>query len=439
MRTELPVEHRLLTTARWRLAAWTLLAFLVLEVLIMGAAYAAVYQDLYRLDRQVVEEEWSGKRPEVLRLEAGRAVEAGVDRRAELVATWVWDAQGRLLKRDNHLLGTGRSLRTLLPLQGQIRAAREAGRAVWTTCVWQGTPLLIGTDPVYDHSRLAGSLQSAYSLTRTRQALQAAVRADVAILSGSLVVAVPLAFLVAGRAVGPIRSAMEAQRRFVQDASHELRTPLAVLRATLELAREDPDPAAVRAGIGEALVEVDYLGTFVGDLATLARAESGATPLQQGPVDLAALAVEVLAAMETLPACRDLRLEAGGCGPPVEVCGDARRLRQLVYILVDNAVKYNRPGGWVALRVAAERNQVLLEVADGGRGIPAAELPLVRRRFYRGRGRGEVSGSGLGLAIADWIVHAHRGRWRIRSREGQGTTVEVWLPRRAGRRPPGCG
>jgi signal transduction histidine kinase len=110
---------------------------------------------------------------------------------------------------------------------------------------------------------------------------------------------------------------------------------------------------------------------------------------------------------------------------------DPDRIEQVLVNLLDNAIKYSRPGGAVTVKVSAEHDQtVLVRVCDDGIGIPAQDLPYVGRRFYRAdkaRSRTE-GGSGLGLAIAHALVQAHGGRLWLESREGQGTAVSFTLP-----------
>ncbi|MFD1733099.1 sensor histidine kinase [Deinococcus malanensis] len=117
--------------------------------------------------------------------------------------------------------------------------------------------------------------------------------------------------------------------------------------------------------------------------------------------------------------------------PGVRVCGDPDRLRQLILILLDNALKFTPAGRSVDLIVLEDQNHVLLVVQDEGAGIPAADQAHVFERFYRadpGRGR-DPGGTGLGLPIAAWIVEQHGGRIELKSGEGQGTRVEVTLKR----------
>ena len=235
-------------------------------------------------------------------------------------------------------------------------------------------------------------------------------------------------FFLAGRALVPIRQSLETQRRFVSDASHELRTPIAVVKANAELLLRHPDQT-IESNIDQVAAineESDHLSRLVGDLLTLARADEGRVTIAREPVDLDELFAAVLRDMEALAEAReiDLRsdLRAG------TVTGDPQRLRQLLAILLDNALKFSPPGGRVTVESRRSGSRVTFSVTDTGPGIPPGDLSRVFERFYRAdKARGPQAGTGLGLAIAKWIVEAHHGRISAES-PGQGARFVVRLP-----------
>jgi heavy metal sensor kinase len=218
-------------------------------------------------------------------------------------------------------------------------------------------------------------------------------------------------------------------RRFTADASHELRTPLTAIRTEAEVALARPLPAAdYQQLLGSILEECDRLARLTDQLLTLAREDASAARRVRDPVDLAALTQGVAETMRPLAESRGLRLdvEAGG---PLPVSGDAARLRQVLYNVLDNAIKYT-PEGRVTVRLARRDHAVGITVQDTGIGIPAEHLPRVFDRFYRvdkARSR-EQGGTGLGLSIAQSIVAAHGGTIELSSTPGQGTTCVVTLP-----------
>ncbi|MBI4498448.1 MAG: sensor histidine kinase [Chloroflexi bacterium] len=240
-------------------------------------------------------------------------------------------------------------------------------------------------------------------------------------------------YWLAGRAMQPISAALQRQRDFVADASHELRTPLTLLRANAEYLLRHPDrPVAQHRGlVQDILDETDRLSRMVADLLTLARADSGQLEIVRAPVDLAALTTAVAREVQPLAVAKGLELRSE-VAPQVVVQGDRDRLRQLVLILADNAIRYTDAGA-VTLRVTGTRDHALISVADTGPGIAPERLPLIFERFYRAdaaRSAGD-GGAGLGLPIARWIVEAHGGRLTVASTPGQGTTFTVRLPRPA--------
>jgi signal transduction histidine kinase len=244
-------------------------------------------------------------------------------------------------------------------------------------------------------------------------------------------IAVPAGLLLARRAMRPIDAAFARQRAFVADASHELRTPLTLIRANAEIARQDPaEPvSSIDPELASIIDEVDHTDRLIDDLLTLARSDAGRLDLHPALHDVAVLAHEVYDAM--LPLARqlgvELRIEAT---PPRVALVDADRMRQVLRILIDNAVKYSPAGREVRLRVTGDDTRIQIEVCDTGSGIPPEHLPHLFERFYRvdqARSRA-VGGTGLGLPIARALIEAQGGSIRLTSVVDQGTTVTITLP-----------
>lgn len=245
--------------------------------------------------------------------------------------------------------------------------------------------------------------------------------------AGMLGLAIVLGWLYSGRALVPIRESLRRQREFAADVSHELRTPLAVVRATaadLEARREEPI-ANAGADLEEIAGQVDHMTELIDELLLYARAESGAVELASERVDLADAAASASARLRRLADRAGVRLTAELT--PVEVVGDARRLAQLVGILVENAVRHGPTGSGIVVRVGVEAGGARLEVEDEGPGIPPAELERIFDRFGRGTA-GRPGGVGLGLAIARWIADRHGGRLTAANRPGGGARFSLLLP-----------
>jgi signal transduction histidine kinase len=228
-----------------------------------------------------------------------------------------------------------------------------------------------------------------------------------------------------------IETAYQAQQRFVSDASHELRAPLTAIQGNLELIRRHPEMLADDRdeALAEAEREAVRLTRLVADLLALARADAGVT-LRHETVDLDAVALDAFRSARQLARGQELALDTL---EPVQVIGDADRLKQLLLIVLDNALKYTPSGGRVTIGLRQCEGGGEITVQDTGVGIAAADLPRVFERFYRAdpaRSR-DAGGTGLGLPIARWIVEQHRGVIHIDSTPGQGTTVTVSLPAQA--------
>jgi signal transduction histidine kinase len=249
-----------------------------------------------------------------------------------------------------------------------------------------------------------------------------------------VVVAAGFGFIYARRALVPIRESLETQRtalrrqrQFAADASHELRTPLTVIRSSVEHIQRHPERRVGESS--EALedieAEVGHLASLVDDLLILARSDSGAMALELADMDLSDVAFEAASAFERTAADRGVTV---GVDPePAMVRGDAARLRQLVMILVDNAVRHSPRGGRVDVTVRVSGGLASVEVADQGPGVREEHMPHVFDRFWRAPGA-PSGGTGLGLAIGRWIADSHGGRIGVANRPGGGAVFRVELP-----------
>ncbi len=233
------------------------------------------------------------------------------------------------------------------------------------------------------------------------------------------------------RALAPARLALQRQQAFIGDAAHELRTPLTLLRANAEVLlhsreRLDPDDAEL---LEDIVAEVGHMSALATSMLQLARLDEGASRPEREVVDLGELGRGVARRAESLAAERGLTLTVAAA-PEVLVLGERTQLEEVALILLDNAIKYNQPGGMVTLTVAREGTRALLSMADTGPGIAAEHLARLGERFYRvdkSRSR-ELGGAGLGLSIARRIAAAHVGTLAFASTPGVGTTVTLNLP-----------
>jgi two-component system OmpR family sensor kinase len=228
------------------------------------------------------------------------------------------------------------------------------------------------------------------------------------------------------RTLERLENLFTAQQRFLADVSHELRTPLTVIKGNADLIRKfGPDDES----LDTIKDETDRMTRMVGDLLLLAQAESGKLPLTMKQVALDELLTDVFQQMRVLAGDK-VRLKLTEIDQAL-VSGDRDRLKQVLINLASNAIHYTPHGGEVFLSLSKTGELARLVVRDTGPGIPAADLPHIFDRFYRGeksRTRSKTGGFGLGLSIAYFIVEAHGGRIEVDSHEGQGTTFTVSLP-----------
>lgn len=200
-------------------------------------------------------------------------------------------------------------------------------------------------------------------------------------------------------------------REFTLHASHELKTPLAILRADFgELIDEPGRSEADRERFSSHLDEIERLTRIVNGLTLLTRADAQQITLERETITLDPLVREAAENTQALAEPRGVNVVVESLDA-ASITGDRHRLRQLLLILCDNAVKYNHTGGEVVFRLTSSKDQAVVAIRNTGPGIPADEQPRVFERFYRGSSAqaDDVEGCGLGLSIASWIARQHGG------------------------------
>ena len=238
-----------------------------------------------------------------------------------------------------------------------------------------------------------------------------------------------------GRAFNQMSAQLEqlnnTRNAFVSDASHELKTPLSTVKLLVQtLMFQDPlDPDRTRELLGDIDREVDRMNQLVSDLLSLVRINSGAMKLNLGEVAMGDLVGDTVSRLRLMAEGRQIALRYDRWDE-VTVIGDAGKLQQVVYNLVDNAVKYTPAGGAVRVELSRSGKKAVVTVTDNGIGIPQKDVPHVFERFYRvdkARSR-ETGGTGLGLAIVKEIVQLHDGSVTFTSEENVGTVFTLELP-----------
>ncbi len=379
----------------------------------------------------------------------------------------------QVLNHKGILQGASRNLRDISDPLDPAAVSTEPGETMTREVIAHGVRLRVLTVPVAVQNQLIGYLQVGASLQQLDDARNQLLFVLLGGGAASVVVSFVIGSLTARRALRPLEDVTQAalqitraddlsrripevgspgdevgrlvvafnstlerlerlfnaQRQLLQDISHELRTPLTVIRGNLDLLRRmgSTDTESISAMQDEA----GRMSRLVGDLMTLAQAESGTLPMASEPVELDTLLLEIYREARVLAGNRiDLRLVEED---QATVSGDPDRLKQVLLNLVGNALKYTPEGGEVRLGLRRVGDWARVTVADSGPGIPDDDLPYIFDRFYRvdkSRRREDRStvGAGLGLAIALWLVESHGGRVEVSSRLGKGSTFDVWLP-----------
>ena len=331
----------------------------------------------------------------------------------------------------------GQTIPAGLPNQASLAAAAATTSGTDERSVTgpDGTPYhIMSVRAVYLPSGSVGMVQFVQNRTAEARLLitlfWTLLGGGVAVLIASLLAG----YFYAGRALVPIRqsidrrqAALQRQREFAANASHELRTPLTVIGASVEDLKRNRQSKV--GDVGEALddieAEVRHMTALVEDMLMLARTDSGVVQIERVPIDLGDVAAEAASMLVQLGQERGVSVLLDPMPAPVN--GDPLRLRQLVTILVDNAIRHSPANSTVGVWVRPEPATALLQVDDHGPGVKEEDLPRLFERFWRADDA-PAGGTGLGLAIAKWIVEQHGGTIGAFNRPEGGASFWVRLP-----------
>lgn len=220
-------------------------------------------------------------------------------------------------------------------------------------------------------------------------------------------------------------------RQFSGDASHELRTPLTVLKGQSELVLSKPrSKAEYQEVLASNLEEINYMSRVLEDLLVLSKGDEGEVALEKEPVELGSIVEEVSRQGEIFADEKEVKIILAYL-EPVTILGDAHRLKQMVWILLHNAVKFTPSGGEIKITLQDLDDTVYFTIRDTGIGIPEQDLPKIFDRFYRvDKARSRMDGgSGLGLSICKHIVDRHHGTVDVESKFGEGTKFKIRFPK----------
>ncbi len=237
-----------------------------------------------------------------------------------------------------------------------------------------------------------------------------------------------MSWFLAGRSIKPTQLAWERQQTFVANASHELRAPLTLIHAGAEVAQRSAESPEQRQLLEDVIGDANYMTKLIESLLLLSRLDAHKLPLELQNIYLPELFDEIVRQNERVLVEKQITITQDTAN--ISVFADPVRLKQILLIFIDNAVRNNHPQGWVKMTAVVKLNRVWIEVSDSGTGIPKEHLNKIFDRFYKVNDRStpDYRGSGLGLSIAKGLIEAQGGEIQISSEVGKGTSIKFSLP-----------
>ena len=236
-----------------------------------------------------------------------------------------------------------------------------------------------------------------------------------------------ISYVFTGKALKPVKESWQKQKEFIADASHELRTPLTVIQTNLDVMMSDEDGTIEENEIwlDNAYSETRVMANLIDQLLTLAKVDSNEAKLDLMEISLSEVVENVSDNMQIMAKNKNLNMVTD-IKEDVIIRGDYDKIRRLVVILIDNAIKYTEEGN-ITIKVYTEKKQKILSVQDTGIGISDEDKKRIFDRFFRSdkaRNR-KFGGTGLGLSIAKWIVESHKASIDVEGKIGVGSTFIV--------------
>ena len=237
-------------------------------------------------------------------------------------------------------------------------------------------------------------------------------------------------YWLAGKTLKPIEEMAEKQKKFTVDAAHELKTPLTAMKTNLEVNLRDKnlDLKKAKTVLESTINDIDSLTLLTNSLILQSKYQNYKNG-KRDSINLKESAQNVIAKLE--PIAKEKKIKINLDADEIKTRGDENFVRELLTILVDNAIKFSKKEGKIEISIKAKNNWAQISVKDNGIGIDEKDIPYIFDRFYKAdtsRSKNEAPGFGLGLSIAKEIVEAHKGKISVKSKKGTGTEFLIKLP-----------
>lgn len=241
-------------------------------------------------------------------------------------------------------------------------------------------------------------------------------------------------FFMAKHVIKPIQYATTQQKKFVANASHELRTPITIMQTNLDIMKGAPPGDTLdnnRKWLNNLQGETTRMTELINSLLFLARADANQQLLEKEYFSLNNVVEGAVTAFELLAAEKEITLETKIHDVSITGLGDPARIKQVLTILIDNALRHTPPNGKITTNCYNTVDTSVINVIDTGEGIAEEDIAKIFDRFYQADSSRQRGGAGLGLSMAKWIIKRHKGTLKVFSKLGEGTTFTIKLPRNA--------
>ncbi|MBA4386105.1 MAG: histidine kinase [Anaerolinea sp.] len=310
-----------------------------------------------------------------------------------------------------------------------VQAAQKKGYDFRTIKTSSGVPVRLFTYVVPEGEQVQ-VFQIGRYLSEQQKVLKSLLNTMI-LLGGVVTIFFGLAsWFLAGRTIKPSQLAWDKQHTFIANASHELRAPLTLIHAGVELSLRKAESPEQRELLSDVLSDANYMNKLIEDLLLLSRLDTGVLKLELQPINLSTFTNEMLRQVERLAQTQSLSLTQAIA--PIQIVADPVRLKQVMLIILDNAIRNTPSGGSVGIKAKSAEGggKGQIEIVDNGPGIPEEKIEKVFERFFKVDDQSSMDyrGSGLGLSIAKSLVEAQNGTIDIVSTPGKGTKVTLSFP-----------